>query len=368
MPRSLPRPRALLPLLLLFARAASAQAVLGPTEDATVAPVGVLRFRVAWSWMNYTRSVTSPDSSAVAYVQVRTTPISTELGLLPRLSATLIAPGSGTLSSAEWSSFDGVAWRVDSVVQTSHNGLGDVELGAKFAWLAGPSEPERIALSGGVRVRSALSAFYRFATGDPDSPTDPFDVGTGSARAAVRVGSQTDFMIGHGFWLSAVGHYAWPQPVTQPVQVRPPGLPLSAAYPLIDATESGGNYYSIEATPRVVLGRYFSVGMQYVYYHQDASSFVGSKDTTIAGVPVTIDASTLDAASAGTATYLSGSITYSTVAAYLQGKNGLPVEVSFTHTGTLSASGSIPPSGVTNVVTVRFWARLWGSAWKRTKP
>ena len=368
MPRSLPRPRALLPVLLLVARAAAAQAVLGPAEDATVAPVGVMRLGIANAWLRYDRSITTTDSSAVAYAQVRYTPVSAEFGVLPHLSATLIAPGSGTLASTEWSSFDGASWRVDSVVKTSHNGLGDVELGAKYAWLAGPGERERIALPNGVRVRSALSAFYRFATGEPDDPTVPFDVGTGRARAAITVGSQTDVMFGRAFWLSAVGHYAWPQPVTRPVQVRPPGLPLSAAYPLIDATESGGNSYTLEATPRFGLGRYFSLSLQYKYYHQDASAFVGSKDTTLGGVPVTIDASTLDAASAGTASYLSGSITYSTVAAYLQGKNGLPVEVSFTRSGTLSASGSVPRDAVANIVTIRFWARLWSSTWKRTKP
>jgi hypothetical protein len=253
---------------------------------------------------------------------------------------------------------------VDSFARTAHNGLGDIEAGAKIAWLEGPNEKERIALSPGLHLRSSLSAFYRFPTGKADDPTNPFDVGTGSQRSAVTAASQTDIMVGRAFWISAIGRYGWPGTVTRPVQIRPPGLPLSAAYPVIDATESGGNFYSLEASPRVVLGRYFSLGAQYAYAHRDASTFVGSETVIIGVDTVLVDASTLNGTTGGTAQYWSASATYSTIAAYLQGKTSMPIEISFTHTGTLSASGALPPNLVTNTVTIRVWVRLWGDAWK----
>jgi hypothetical protein len=355
------RVSALLTLLALAAREGRAQAVLGPTEDATVAPAGAIRFRIGNSWTNYYQTLGGPDTIANTFNQVRLTNISAEFGIMPRLSATIIVPEAGTLATTEWSSLNGSVLRVDSAVTSSHNGIGDVEFAAKFSWLAGPSELERIALAPGLHIRSSVAASYRFTSGTPPDPNDQFGVATGSGRTAVSAASQTDFMIGRVFWLSAVGRYVWPGAVTRDVRVYGP---INTGYTLSEVNETGGNLYSLEATPRVVLGRYFSVGAQYAYVHRDASTYTATG-------PDTLNVAALGAKTAGTAQYLSGTFTYSTVAGYIQGKNGLPLEISYTHTALLSATGAFPPQGTpTDAVTIRFWARLWGAAWKwkRVKP
>ena len=361
----MPSRRVLLAVLCFAASAARAQAVLGPTEDATVAPVGAARFRFATSWQHYNYGASDSANEVLSYSQLRFTTLSMELGLMRGLSATFVVPEAGNLTTNSWYSHHGDTLRLDSVVQYSHNGIGDLELGAKFAWLKGPGEQERIALPGGIHVRSSLSASYRFTTGTPPSPTDQFGTATGSGRTAISAASQTDIMIGHVFWLTAAGRYLWPATVTRDVQVYGDSLtPLG----IVSATQSKGNVWSVEATPRVVLGRYFSLGAQYLYLRREASSFVGTRDTTIGGDPVTLDASSLDSLSAGTGQFLAGTFTYSTVAAYLQGKAGFPIEISYQYTGTLSATGSIPKQSATNTVTFRVWARMFGSAFKPAAP
>lgn len=325
-----------------------------------IAPPGVVRARIGNSWNSYYETLTQGPQSANGYVQVRYTTLSAEFGIAPRLSLIAVAPEAGTLAATEWRSSYG--FQVDSFVNTSHNGIGDFEVGAKIQWLRGPGEYERLNLTG-VHVRSSLSGSWRFATGTGDYPEVPFNVGTGSLRPAYTLGSQTDLMIGHIFWITAAGRYIAPQSATVPVLVHPPGLPLSNIYGVMDAQVSGGNSYVLEATPRAVLGPYFMVGFQYQYLNKAANSYVGMKTDTIAGNPVVVNAATLNAASAGTAQTLSGMITYSTVASYLERGAGFPIEVSYQHVWTVSATGATPPNAITDVVTIRFWARLWGG-WK----
>lgn len=364
----MPSPRALALAMLLLARIAPAQAVIGPTEDATVAPAGAARWRLENSWEHYDYQVNGATGYVLNYTQLRLTTFGLEVGILRGLSAVLVVPESGNNFTNTWYGQHTDTLRIDSVVRYSHNGVGDLEFGAKFAWLPGPGEQDRIALSPGLHVRSALSGSYRLATGVPPDPTDAFGVATGSGRTALSAASQTDVMFGHGFWLTAVGRYLWPGAVTRLVQVRPPGDPLSQEYGTLEATQSGGNTWWLQATPRYVFGRYFSVGAQYTYEHRAASSFVGTKDTVIGTDTVHVDASTLDSLTTGTAQYLSGSVTYSTVAAYLQGKAGFPIEISYQYTATLAVTGSFPKQASTNSVVFRVWTRLWGADFKQAKP
>jgi hypothetical protein len=342
------------------AMSAGAQASLGPAEDATVAPPGVLRARIGNSWTSYYENIYQGGDAANGYIQVRYTTFSVEFGVLPGLSLTYVAPEAGNTSATRWTSSYGFV--TDSFVKNSHNGIGDMEVGAKFAWLRGPGEYDRLALTG-VHLRSSLSGSWRFPTGTGDDPEVPFDVGTGSQRPAATVASQTDLMIGKVFWISAVGRYIMPQPATVPVLVHPPGLPLSNIYGVMDAQVSGGNSYVLEATPRAVLGPYFMIGGQYQYVNRAQNSYVGTKTDTIAGVPVVVDASTLNAGTAATLQTASAMITFSTVAMYLEKASGFPIEVSYQHTWTVAATGATPPASITDVVTIRLWARLWGG-WK----
>jgi len=354
--------------ILLLAFPVSAQAVLAPTEDATIAPAGALRFRLDNSWQHYDGEFASDSTQVITYYQVRFTTLTAELGVSRHLALALIAPEAGTLVTSSWFTQQTVGYRLDSVVNDSHNGIGDLEAGAKFAWIAGPSETERIALPAGLHVRSSVSAFYRFTTGTPPAPADYFGVGTGSGRHALTAASQTDLMFGRVFWLSAVARYMWQGAVSRQVQIFPGNDVTQPSLGVVDAQQTGGNEWMLSANPKVSLGRYFGVGAQYTYRRRDASHFTGSRDTLIAGDSLTLDASTLDSASAGTAQYLSGSITYSTVAPYLQGKASFPIEISYQYVATLASTGSIPKQVAQNIVTFRLWFHLWGSSFKKGKP
>src|SRR5262249_16795455 len=57
-------------LILLLALPASAQAVLAPTEDATIAPKGALRFGIETSWQHYQGELTNDSMQVLTYYQV----------------------------------------------------------------------------------------------------------------------------------------------------------------------------------------------------------------------------------------------------------------------------------------------------------
>ena len=354
--------------ILLLAVPVYSQAVLAPTEDATIAPAGALRFRFDNSWLHYDGEIKSESTQVISYYQVRYTTLTAELGLSRQLALGMIAPAAGTLVNSSWLSQQAMGYRLDSVVRHSHNGLGDIEVGAKFAWLAGPNEQERIALSDGLHVRSSVSAFYRFTTGTPPAPADYFGVATGSGRHALTLASQTDLMFGKVFWLSAVARYVSESPVSRQIEFYMNNDITQPSVGFVDAHQAGGNEWMVSANPKVSLGRYFGVGVQYTYRHRAQSTFTGSRDTVINGDTLHLDASALDSASAGTAQYLGGSVTYSTVAPYLAGKAAFPIEISYQYAATLASTGSIPKQGAMNIVTIRLWARLWGAAFKRGKP
>jgi len=358
-------PKAWPAMLLLLASPLRAQAVLGPADDATIAPPGATRLRIETSWQHYGLTNVDSASRVESYAQVRFTTFTAEFGVAKRLSVGFIAPEAGTLVTSSKFTPAIPKDQLDTIVTTSHNGIGDIEVGGKFAWLAGPGEAERIALGPGLHVRAAVSAFYRFTTGTPPDPLDYFGVATGSGRTALTLSSQNDLLFGRVFWLTALARYQWPGSVTRDVQLFAGGDPLGQSYGTVRATQTGGNEWLLQATPRVTLGRYFAIGAQYTYRHRDASSFAGTRDTIIGSDTVHLDASVLDSLSGGTAQYLGGTATYSTVAAYLQGKASFPIEISYTYAGTLTADGSLPKQAATNTVTIRLWLHMWGAAFKK---
>jgi hypothetical protein len=348
-------------VLVMWAPARRAQAVLGFGDDATTLPAGTVRGIGTNDWIRFEQRFTDPSGASIrTQSQIRRTPLGLELGVTNRLTIGGSVTEAGTKVIADYFPDTASAIHADSARTFGQSGLGDAALWARFTWLGALAEPERIRISG-LHVRSAVQARVRIGTGSPANPFAQFGIGTGTGQTAVEVSSAWDVVAGRHFWASVVGRYGHALPDTRVIRVSQPGDPFSDVAGAVSTRRAPGNSITLEATPRLVLGDYFSLGAQYLYLHRGAGNFSGTLETTdTAGAVVVVDASVLDAASTLTVHRLGFGVVFSTIAAHVEGRAGVPVEVSLSRYQDLSVTGGRPKRTAT-VLGVRFRLSLWGS-------
>ena len=358
-------------LLALSARAA-AQTVLGYGEDATAAPVGAIRIRLSNDWH---RSRAIGDGSDTTYdsdKQYRASTIGLEVGVLKRFSIGFSVPWVTTkaltfVSSAHTHIIvkDTVHKTVtdtllDTLLETSHNGWGNIEALAKVVWLGEPGQHARLEPRDGVHIRSALEGGALLGTGITVDPTNPFVIGTSDRARALVARSATDVTVGRHFFGSLVARYEKPMSDNVIVAVHPGDNPFANDAVAFSAARKLGTKYELEFTPRYQFGRYFAVGLQYRYHHGAEDQYTGTTTTDVAGEPVTLDASTLNAGTALTEHRVGFGAVYSAVEAYTRNRSRIPVEVSFEYSKVVSISNNLPKESEV-IFGVRIFHRLWGA-------
>ena len=365
MPFALPRSRALVPLLatlaaLSTATRARAQQVLGYGEDATVAPVGAIRTRFSIDWHRSSTFDVATDSSYDTDRQVRVANLGLEIGVLRRFSVGANAPWVVTKALTFVSSPHAQGELLDTLLDSSHNGWGDIEAFGKIVWLGDPGQQERLAPRDGVHIRSAIVGGALLGTGTTLRATDRFGIPTSDREKAIEARSATDITVGQHFFGSIVARYEKPIADDVPVGVHPSGNPLADDAVSLLAHRQLGARYEFELTPRYQLGQYFAAGVQYRYHHGAQDSYTGTTTATVDGEPVTVDASTLDAGTELTEHQLGFGIVYSAVDAYTRNRSRIPVEVTFEHTQVVKISGNRPKDSIWTF-SVRIFKRLWGA-------
>ncbi len=293
--------------MLAFGTRAGAQSVLGYGEDATAAPSGAIRLRLSNDWHRSRSFGGANDTTFDSDRQFRASTVGLELGLLKRFSIGVSAPWVSTKSltfvssqhTVQTTSHDSVVFVqkqvLDTLLDTSHNGWGNIEALAKVVWLGEPGQQARLEPRDGVHIRSALSAGALLGTGIQIDPSDPFAIGTSDrARALVAI-SATDVTVGKHFFGSIVARYEKARADFVTVAVRPQGDPFENDAAIFSAARQLGTKYELEVTPRYQFGRYFAAGLQYRYHHGAQDQFTGQTSATVNGEPVTVDASSLDA-------------------------------------------------------------------------
>lgn len=342
--------RLFLPLLL--PALLHAQAVTGFGDDATVPPSGRIRLTVTNEWTRFDQRFTAPSNASIdTHSQIRRTPIQLEVGLLGRFSLGVMVPSVGTKVTATYFPDTAGAVHADSTVQYGLSAIGDAEFTARIVWLRTLPDSERYAPRG-FHVRSAVTGTFRLGTGSLPRPTQQFGIATGDKQHDIEVASQWDVLMGRRFWTSLVGRYGHQRPDTREVRSATPGDPFSPGGPAL-AHRTLGNYYQLEATPRLVLGPYVSFGAQYVYYHKSADQYTAAA-TPPSGVP---DPSVLDARSEAREQRFSVGVVYSTVASHARGHALFPLEVFFRRTQVLSTINDAPKP-TTWAIGMRVMARL----------
>ena len=339
-----------------------AQAVLGFGDDATTLPAGMVRLDFVNGWTRFDQRFTAPDGARIdARARIRRTPISLDLGVTDRLAVGFMVPSVGTEIVATYFPPMAPPGHADSLSLLGQSAVGDVEGWAKLVWLGHQNERERT-LPSGVHVRSAITGLVRLGTAIPAHATRQLAIGSGDDQTDVEAASQWDFIFGRWFWMSLVGRYVHQLPTTRIVRVAPRDDPFAAAE-LVNTRIEPGNYYELEATPRLSLGQHFLVGAQYTHRHDAESNFLAADQGGIPGS--TADPSILDVAGSSSTTYGFG-VVYSSVASYVAGRTSIPFEVKFQYSRTDRWSDGVPPSILaepkrsTYAIGVRLYSRLWG--------
>ncbi|HET7550149.1 MAG TPA: hypothetical protein VFK04_02595 [Gemmatimonadaceae bacterium] len=362
--RSRPGRAALTAVVLLASLAAMplrAQAVVGFGDDATTLPAGMVRLGFLNEWMRFDQRFTSPDGARTeANARIRRTPIALELGVLSRLTVGAMVPSVGTYTVATYFPSNAAPGRADSLRLFGQSAVGDVETWAKLVWLGHQSEHDRTQPTG-VHVRSALTGLVRLGTATPAHASQQLAIGTGDDQTDIEAASQWDFIFGRRFWMSLVGRYVRQLPTTRVVRVAPRDDPFASAE-LVNARIEPGNYYELEATPRLSLGQHFMVGASYMHRHDAATTYTAASG---GAQPAATDPSILDVASSSATVYGFG-VVYSSVASYVAGRTSIPVEVTLRYFHTDRWLAGVPPSVLaepersTIAIGLRLYARLWG--------
>ncbi|MEO6445061.1 MAG: hypothetical protein ABIZ91_14220 [Gemmatimonadaceae bacterium] len=257
------------------------------------------------------------------------------------------------------SSFGIVAAPLETV-ERSH--IGDVEAGIKVLLYDGfgGGVPQRIT-PGGIKLRLAVGALYRFGVGQYESADDFADIGTGDSQDDIEARVFADVLMGQRFWASVVARYGIQRSDAQFLRIpEGPNDAFPALYRKQVVTRDLGNYVMGEISPRYVLTDALSLGATYSFYRKGEDAYSGSYTTqNLEGTTVTLDASTMDAGSGRTEQRVMGGVTFSTMAAYYRGRSKLPLEVSYTVGQSVSGAGNTMKT-FTQAIGLRVYARLFG--------
>jgi hypothetical protein len=357
--------------LASLATRSGAQTVLGYGEDATAAPVGAIRIRLSNDWHRSRSIGEASDSTYDTDRQFRASTIGLELGVLKRFSIGVSIPWVTTKALTFVSSphphqngtvIDTVPV-FDTLLETSHNGWGNIQALAKVVWLGEPGQQARLEPRDGVHVRSALEGGARLGTGITVNPTDPFAIGTSDRARTLLASSATDVTVGKHFFGSLVARYEKPMSDNVIVAMHPGDNPFSNDAVPFAAERKLGVKYEIEITPRYQFGRYFAVGLQYRYHHGAADQYTGSTTVDVDGDPETLNASSLGVGTELTEHRVGFGAVYSAVEAYTRNRSRLPLEVSFEYSKVVSISSlanNLPKESEV-IFGVRIFHRLWGA-------
>jgi hypothetical protein len=240
---------------------------------------------------------------------------------------------------------------IDSIHTTDRVGVGDIEIGVRYAVLdhisrdsVGPP---------GLQYRLVLGGVYRLATSKPDSARDLLDIGTGEGGGIEGRGSLE--LIGGAAGLTLAARYA--KYFARTVDASLVGYPIAGfPYPVFGSvSRTAGNVFGVAAAPRGYLNSWLSVEGDYELEHVAAPTFepVASVEQCSECVPPA--GAVLPAAT--TSQRLGVGIRYSTVLPYLRHRARYPIEVSYHHIETITGDATAPKV-FRDMIQLRLYYRL----------
>lgn len=275
-------------------------------------------------------------------------------------AAATIAYGPGSLGAIAADSAFGLLY--NAVGGTRRAGIGDIDLTVTALWHDTFAADQKRRLNNiGRAWRSTLTAGFRFGSAGADRVEDPLDVPIGDGASALLVRSTTDFIANRFFWMS--GTLRVVKPFSDNVAVPLPRLTDSTifnAFTVGAAQRSLGSRVEIEIAPRVNLGQFFGISGAYLMRRVGESELrpqgnFGVVDCAIAANCPPIVAQT---APATTVQALSIGASFSSLASYVRGGAKWPLELLFSHTAPISASGGLQPIFSTDRLELRIYRKF----------
>lgn len=260
------------------------------------------------------------------------------------------AYGPGSLAGIANDSALGLGYK--RLGNTRRAGIGDIDLTASLLLFDsfGANQRRRL-IERGRAVRSLLAVGWRFGSAAADDPLDAFDVPIGDGANALLVRSTTDLVLSRRLWMSATLRLVKPfaDNIVAVLPVRTDSTFL-APFSLGSARRALGQRMDLEVAPRVAFGDFFGLSAAYLLRRIGASTLDALSDPGNAAGSLfrtTALPTTFQAASLG--------VSFSTLSSYVRGRSRLPLEVLYTHTAPITASGGIVPAVSTDRLELRIY-------------
>jgi hypothetical protein len=194
--------------------------------------------------------------------------------------------------------------------------IGDIEVGAGFAWL------DHRPAAGRWAVRSVLQGTVRLRTGRLDRPEALFDVGTGDRQPDVQGDLVTDLGLGKlGARITA--RYVLQLPGRQERRLTPPDQPIAPAVTLAAVERDPGEIVEGMVEPYVRIAPHFALvgGLRHWSKGIDKYKYVPNQDSIPGTTP-----DVLAQGSKESGTVLSAALSFVHDGARKEGKRGMPLD------------------------------------------
>jgi hypothetical protein len=242
----------------------------------------------------------------------------------------------------------------DSLRSTDRASIGDVSVGLTLQLFnTYPSFTDTA--SGGFRARVAVNGTFRFGTGEPANRNRMFDVATGYGQNGIEGNAAADIWFGSRLSATALGSYT-----AQLGSINVNRVPSAGniIYPLgtpIGGTYSAGNVIQASVIPRLRLAGLLMLNGQFSYVSVGADKYALGPVLNPDGTPFEgeVDGPPVEPFGATATTYQQIGFGFSYSTGRDRGPGGIPVEVSYSHLETLSATGNPAPKWWRDQVELR---------------
>ncbi|HEY7395240.1 MAG TPA: hypothetical protein VH559_10380 [Gemmatimonadaceae bacterium] len=234
----------------------------------------------------------------------------------------------------------------DSLQSTDRASIGDVSVG--LTWQVFNTYPAFTdTMGGGFRARLAVNGTYRFGTGQPANRNRMFDVATGYGQNGIEGNAAADVWFGNHLAATALASYTIQLGSINVNRVPSAGNIIFPLGPPLGGTYSAGNVIQASIIPRLRLAGRLALTGQFSYVSVGADKYALAPLLNPDGTPFVGDVEGPPVAPFGaTATtyqQVGFGFTYGTASGRDRGPGGIPVEVSYNHLETLSATGNPAP-------------------------